>query len=243
MKKITTVFAAALLFVACQKEEKKGNLTITGDVHGLSKGTLYIKQKKDTSLVVLDSIQIAGDSKFSTVIDIAEPEMLYLFLDRGTTNSIDNSLAFFAEPGKMNIDTNLETFYAKAKITGSKNQELYDKFKVIKSRFVGQELEITAKDLEAFKNKTTLPAEDKAKYDALIRRRYLYTINFIMTNKDKEIAPYLAIVEIPDAGLKFMDTINKSLTPKIAKSKYGKIFGEYVAERHKTEDTAANSSK
>ena len=43
--------------------------------------------------------------------------MLYLFLDRGQTNSIDNNLPFFAEPGNIKIETTLKlsliTFYLK----------------------------------------------------------------------------------------------------------------------------------
>ncbi|RYG52334.1 MAG: DUF4369 domain-containing protein [Chitinophagaceae bacterium] len=163
MKKITIGLLACIALVSCQKEEKQGNLTITGDIHGLNKGMLYIGQRKDTTVAMIDSVRIEGNSKFSTTIDIKEPEMLYLFLDRGTTNSIDNSLAFFAEPGKINIDTDLETYYAKAKITGSKNHEAYEQFKKIKSGFLDRELEFKGKELEAFKNRTTVSAEDVAK--------------------------------------------------------------------------------
>ena len=52
--------------------------------------------------------------------------MLYLYLDRGQTNSIDNNLSFFAEPGEMTFKTTLKEFYANAKFTGSKNQEVYE---------------------------------------------------------------------------------------------------------------------
>jgi hypothetical protein len=59
--------------------------------------------------------------------------MLYL-LDRGTSNSLDNNLMFFAEPGTINIDTNLESYIANAKVTGSKNQDLFEEYKKINSR-------------------------------------------------------------------------------------------------------------
>jgi hypothetical protein len=39
--------------------------------------------------------------------------MLYLFLDRGVSNSLDNNLLFFAEPG--NIDTKLDSFFMELK--------------------------------------------------------------------------------------------------------------------------------
>ena len=54
-----------------------------------------------------------GDSKFESDLNLASPEMLYLFLDRGVTNSLDNNISFFAEPGNINIDTNLESYIVK----------------------------------------------------------------------------------------------------------------------------------
>ena len=68
-------------------------------------------------------------------IPLEEPEMLFLTLDRGQSNSIDNSLQFFAEKGKMNITSKLKTFYTAAKITGSKNQELFEEFNSFNSKF------------------------------------------------------------------------------------------------------------
>jgi hypothetical protein len=67
-------------------------------------------------------------------IDLKSPEMLYLFLDRGVSNSLDNNLLFFAEPGNINIETKLDSFLYGAKITGSKNHELYEEYKKINSR-------------------------------------------------------------------------------------------------------------
>jgi hypothetical protein len=61
--------------------------------------------------------------------------MLYLFLDRGVSNSLDNNLLFFAEPGNINIETKLDSFLYGAKITGSKKSKLYEEYKKISSRF------------------------------------------------------------------------------------------------------------
>jgi hypothetical protein len=84
-----------LLLSACGEKESTKNLQITGNVQGLKKGTLYIRKMQDTTLVLVDSISINGDSKFESDVDIASPEMFYLFLDRGVTTNIDNSLMFF----------------------------------------------------------------------------------------------------------------------------------------------------
>ena len=125
---IVTLFVLVTLF-ACSKKESNGNLHITGNIKGLKKGTLYIQKIVDTALMAIDTIEINGDSHFSSDLDIQSPEMYYLFLDRGITNSLDNNLSFFAEAGSINIETSLEYFNSDAKITGSKNQEKYEEYK------------------------------------------------------------------------------------------------------------------
>jgi hypothetical protein len=49
------------------------------------------------------------------------------------------------------------------------------------------------------------------------------------------VSPYIALSEIGDATVTYLDTINKSMSPKVAKSKYGVMLTKYVAERKKTE--------
>ena len=51
----------------------------------------------------LDTIKINGDSHFKSEMNIDEPEMYYLFLDRGVSNSLDNNIVFFAEKGKIKL--------------------------------------------------------------------------------------------------------------------------------------------
>lgn len=239
MKKHIAALFAILALASCSKEEKKGNLEITGNVKGLKKGMLYLKKISDTALVTIDSITIDGDSHFKTAVDIAEPEVLYLFLDRGQTTSIDNSLRFFAEPGKMNIDTDLETFYAKAKVTGSKNNDLLEEYKKVKSRYTTQELDITVADMKAKLKNTSLPEAEVEKYNAILKSRYLFTTNFAVNNKDHEVAPYVIITETPDLGLTFMKQVIDAMSPKVANSKYGKILKQLYEERKKTETTVA----
>lgn len=224
------------VITSCSDKKSDTNLQVTGNIKGLNKGTLYIKKLEDTTLVVLDSIKIDGNSAFESNLEIKSPEMLYLFLDRGTSNIIDNNLMFFAEPGKINIDTDLDFFYAKAKITGSKNQELYEAYKKVNSRFNDQQLSLTEERLKAIKsNQVNLLETNNAKYNAIIKRKYLYAINFAVTNKDYEVAPYIALAEINDATTKYLDTIQKSMSPKVSKSKYGMILTKYVADRKKQE--------
>jgi len=232
---IVTLFVL-LTFSACSKKESNGNLHITGNIKGLKKGTLYIQKIVDTALMAIDTIEINGDSHFSSDLDIQSPEMYYLFLDRGITNSLDNNLSFFAEAGSINIETSLEYFNSDAKITGSKNQEKYEEYKKIISRFTDENLSLMEKKFNAFKNKNMKMVDSIETLQNLnLKRRYLFTTNFALNNKDFEVAPYLALSEISDINLKYLDTIQKTMTPKIAQSLYGKKLIQFYKERKKQE--------
>jgi hypothetical protein len=156
--------------------------------------------------------------------------MLYLFLDRGVSNSLDNNLLFFAEPGDISIETNLENYIADAKVTGSKNQDLYYEYKKVDKRFQDESLTLIEKKFKAMKSKNEIELNGIiAKQETNIKRKYLYATNFAINNKDYEVAPYIALSEIYDINLKYLDTIHKSLSPKVAQSLYGKKLTEYIA--------------
>ncbi|HEU4496753.1 MAG TPA: DUF4369 domain-containing protein [Flavobacterium sp.] len=242
MKKLL-LSLASLAIISCSREKKaEGNLHITGNIKGLKQGTLYIQKLEDTALVAIDTIAIKGDSNFESHLKIDSPEMLYLFLDRGETNSIDNNIMFFAEPGKMTISTTLEKFFADAKITGSKNQKLFEDYKKIMSRFKDAQLALTEQKLRAFQFKKEAPADLDEKNADNLKRRYLFSINFAMNNRDYEIAPYIALAEVSDANLKYLDTINNALAPKVASSKYGKMLAKFIADRKKEENNLYSTS-
>ncbi|OXA80825.1 protein of unknown function [Flavobacterium aquidurense] len=236
MKKSIIAFVALALLASCDKKESADNLHITGNIKGLKNGTLYIQRIVDTSLVAIDSVKIDGNSTFERDIKLESPEMLYLFLDRGVTNSMDNNILFFAEPGNINIETNLDNFIYGAKITGSKNQELYEEYKKINSRFNDENLAMVEPRFKAIKRQDQKAIDSlDAKQQSNIKRKYLYATNFAMNHKDYEIAPYIALAEIYDINVKFLDTIQKSMTPKVAQSLYGKKLTKYVAEVKKQE--------
>jgi hypothetical protein len=236
MKKSILAFVSLLLLASCTKNESKTNLHVTGNIKGLKKGTLYIQRVVDSALVAIDTITIDGSSAFESDIDLKSPEMLYLFLDRGVSNSLDNNLLFFAEPGNINIDTNLDSFLYGAKITGSKNQELYEDYQKINSRFRDTNLTLLEQKFNAIKNNNKKAIDSlSAKQDSNTKRKYLYATNFAINNKDYEVAPYVALSDIYDINLKYLDTIQKSMTPKVAQSLYGKKLTKYVAEVRKQE--------
>lgn len=230
MKKISIAFIAISLLFACSEKKSENNLHLTGNIKGLKKGTLYIQRVTNNKLVALDTIAIDGSSQFETDIELQSPEMLYLFLDRGVSNSLDNNLLFFAEPGAISIETNLENYIADAKVSGSKNQDLYYEFKKVDSRFQDESLDLIEKKFKAMKsNNAAEAAKVNAKQESNIKRKYLYATNFAINNKEYEVAPYIALSEIYDINIKYLDTIQKSMSPKVAKSLYGKKLTEYIA--------------
>ncbi|MES2574663.1 MAG: DUF4369 domain-containing protein [Bacteroidota bacterium] len=235
MKKIILAFVTLSILASCSKKESNTNLHLTGSVKGLKKGTLYIQRIKDTSLVAIDTIIIDGDSKFESDLNIESPEMLYLFLDRGVTNSLDNNISFFAEPGNINIDTNLDSYIFSTKITGSKNQDKYEEYKKMSIRFRDANLDLIKSKFDAQKSKNQKLVDSlNTKQENNTKRKYLFTANFALNNKDYEVAPYIALSEIYDINIKYLDTIQKSMSPKVAQSLYGKKLTKYVAEIKKT---------
>lgn len=233
MYKIIVAVVSLLLFSACtDKQPAENEVLITGNIKGLKKGKLYVQRVQDSTVVVLDTIVLNGDSKFETKIKLDSPEMLYLLVDRGQSKSIDNNLLFFAEPGKINIDTNLEYFLAEAKITGSKNHELYEQYKNIITQFNDQQLDLLKAQILGSKgNKNYSAEENSKKQDGLLKRRYLYAANFALNHADYEVAPYIALTDIYDMQPRFLDSIHSKMTPKVANSKYGKKFTAFLKEQ------------
>jgi len=123
-------------------------------------------------------------------------------------------------------------FTADAKITGSKNQELYDEYRKVVSRYVDQNLDLIQKRYNLLKTNNTAELNKvQEEQDNILKHKYLYTTNFAVNHADYDVAPYVAVAEIYDINLKYLDTIQKSMTPKIAKSLYGKKLNELIAER------------
>jgi hypothetical protein len=84
----------------------------------------------------------------------------------------------------------------------------------------------------------SMKTKNQKKFDSIqniqnniIRRKYLYAVNFVVNHNDFEVAPYVALTEIPNVSLQYMDTIQNSLPPKIANSIYGKKLNALVAQR------------
>ncbi len=228
MKNIVTILIA-LMIVSCANEEKH-DLTVKGQIKGLKKGTLYLQKVEDSTLVNIDSLVINGNPSFELHGSITTPEVFYLHLNKTNTN--EQKIAFFADKGITEINTTLKDFVFDAEIKGSKQQEKLDEYKKVMSRFNDRSLELVKEEFEAKSSKDSLAiVNNQIAFDKLLKGKYLYTVNFAINNKDSEVAPYVALTEIYDARIKWLDTINNALAPEIKASKYGKQLDDFIKDR------------
>jgi|SRR5690554_85066 len=224
-----TLLGAASLFLACQTKTYKGNTVISGEIQGLKQGTIYIQQIKDSSLVLIDSMVVKGNSDFETSFDLDEPEVLYLSLNRGISQSLDNLILFFAEPGKMSIKSTLSNFSGGALIEGSENQQLYNNYLEMRSAINNRHNELVKDHLLAQKNQQTVKADSiEQAINRTGTRFYLNALNFVLKHNENEVAPYITLTDIATVHHKHLDTIYNNLSPKVAKSKYGVILKNYM---------------
>ncbi len=211
-------------------------MTVKGTIQGLRKGTLYLQKVQDTLLVNVDSTLVSGTPVFEFHTPIETAEVFYLYLDKEDGDSLNDRILFFGEKGTIEINTLLKTFESSAKITGSKNQELLQEYLSFNRKFNDQNLELVKEMIQAqAEGKAKKKDSFQQKIDNLLKRRYLYTINFAAQNTDQNIAPYLALTQVFDANLALLDSIAVKMTPEVSTSKYGKEFLNYL-EKRRTEE-------
>ena len=234
MKKISLLLLIILSISACS--EKENNLSVTGNVKGLKKGTIYLQKIEDTLLINVDSVMVNGDANFELGDYLESPQIMYLFLDKVDNTDYNDRIEFFAEEGTVTINTTLKNFEVDAKVVGSTNQEKLMEYKKMMQRFNDKNLDLIQKNFEAQRDENEeLIISTNQDFDKLLARKYLYTVNYAINNKDLDIAPYLALSEVFDANIKYLDTIYTSLTPEVKKSKYGKDLKSFLKERRKNE--------
>ena len=231
-------FLGSFMF-SCNQNEKSNIedlMIVKGSIKGLRKGKLYLQRIKDTMLINLDSTYVDGSPEFIFQTPIKSAEVFYLYLNKDDGDSLNDRILFFGEKGTIEINTLLKTFESSAKISGSKNQELLQKYESMSRKFNDKNLDLL-KDLYVAKAEKKIERVDsiEKKIANLLNRRYLYTINFAAQNPDQNIAPYLAITQVFDANLTLLDSIANKLTNEVKTSKYGIEFLNLLEQRRKME--------
>ncbi|MBU2998075.1 DUF4369 domain-containing protein [Cellulophaga baltica] len=229
MKKILLMSVLGLFLFSCSNSEK--NMTVTGNVKGLKKGTLYLQQLKDTILVTLDSLEVKGNGTFSFETELESPDMFYLYLTKKDYNDINDRIRFFGEPGAITINTSWDNFETDAKINGSKSNDIYQEYLKGMSRFNTKSLSILQARFDPKFQNDSIALDSLVKLsDKNLYRSYAYALNFALNNKESFVAPYIAVNEVPDANVKYLDSINSVLPSDVANSKYGKDLKKHLEE-------------
>jgi len=225
MKKILILVFGLFIFNSCDSENEN-TMYVKGSIKGLKKGTLYLQKQIDSLVVSVDSVSVNGTENFIMTDVVISPEMYYLTLGKGL-----KKIVFFGEKDTISIRSNLDRFVTKAKVSGSKNQDLLDDYYAIKKQFNDQNLDLIKGEFEARKSGIQDSIDLVAKkLKILNRRKYLYTTNYAVHNGDYEVAPYIALTELVNANIKLLDTINNALTPEIKNSKYGKQLNIFITQ-------------
>ena len=220
------LLSAGLILGACATETKEKTLRVQGEVKGLKKGTLYLQQVVDSSLVTLDSLQMQGSGEFVLEAPIDDPDLFYLYLSKADNNSVNDRIIFFAEPGDVQIETRWNAFDSEAEIKGSETHELYEEYRKAQSRFNVRQLELS-QAISALDSTETVQLDSLQRTsERIAMRSYLYALNFALNHSDTHLAPFIAVNEVSDANPKYLDSIYRELPPEIAASKYGKLLAE-----------------
>jgi hypothetical protein len=234
------LFVLSLLFINCEPSKKTTDenlMIVKGRIEGLRKGNLFLQKIQDTVLINVDSTQVNGTPDFEFQTPIETPEVFYLYLDKEDGDSLNDRILFFGEKGQIEINTLLKTFESSAQISGSENQELLQEYLSFNRKFNDQNLVLMQGFYEAQIAQNKERADSlQNKIDNLLKRRYLYTINFAAKNTDKNIAPYLALTQVYDANVALLDSIAIKMTPEVRESKYGKEFISYLEQRKEIEN-------
>ena len=220
---------STVLIMGCNSS--KDNMSVFGNVDGLMKGTLFLQAQKDSIVVNLDSIYLKGDGNFKLSTYINEPDIFYLYLDKQDGDSLNDIITFFGNEGDIQINTRLSTFDSSFEISGSENSDLLNEYNSIIRKYNMQNLDL----LEIFynaqiENNQTRIDSVNSELENLIRKKYLYTLNFSITNSANEISPYIAVSQIPDANVDLLRKVYDTLPDKIKDSKYGKILKEITID-------------
>lgn len=201
-------------------------MLVSGYVEGLRKGTLYLQKLNDTVLVTVDSFQIKGDDHFKMGTDIETPEFFFLSLNKSNEDSLTDKILFFGEKGEIKINTLLKTYVSSAKIEGSVNQKLWEEYQGFLRKFNQQNLDLYQQYLAKEGDFVLDNAAElfETKKNNLIKRKYLYSLNFAINNADKEVAAYIGAYEVNNSIPLYLDSLYNNLSAEVKSSKYGKAF-------------------
>ena len=115
MKRFLLSLSALALFASCNSTSNNTEVTITID--GLKKGTVYLQKITEAGLINLDSVESNGKETLNLGLNLSHPELIYAYLDKADGSTFNDRLAFFAEPGEIQISTRYSSGWLTIEVT------------------------------------------------------------------------------------------------------------------------------
>lgn len=230
INKILLIVLSITIIYGCNNSESNNYMLVSGKIDGLRKGKLYLQQFVDSVFVSIDSTVVNNEFEFNLGTEIIEPDIYYLYLDKVDGDSVNDRINFFGDTGEITINSRLITFDTNAEISGSKNQALMEEYRLIIRKFNLENLDLLEiyYDSQINGNNKRFDSVNDA-IDNLIKRKYLYSLNFATTNSDYEISPFILTTEVPDANKELLKQVYDKFNDSIKVSKYGKLLMEIIS--------------
>jgi len=214
---------ALILVIILASCSNSNELILDVEIKDLKKGKLVLTKLNDSVFQPIDSFNVNGQKNIVFKNELNEPQ--FLFLNLFTNESYEPlSLTFFAEKGKLKLVTSLEKYGYELKVTGSKNDSIYREYLKLNKKFNDEKVDLIKKSFEKRKsqeNDSVIIIDDLLL--KLNKRQFLHNANYVIRNKNYEISPYLAITDLKNSK-KILDTVYKSLSAEVLKSKYSLIL-------------------
>ena len=230
INKILLIVLSITIIYGCNNSESNNYMLVSGKINGLRKGKLYLQQFVDSVFVSIDSTVVNNEFEFNLGTEIIEPDIYYLYLDKVDGDSVNDRIKFFGDTGEITINSRLITFDTNAEISGSKNQALMEEYRLIIRKFNLENLDLLEiyYDSQINGNNKRFDSVNDA-INNLIKRKYLYSLNFATTNSDYEISPFILTTEVPDANKELLKQVYDKFNDSIKVSKYGKLLMEIIS--------------
>ena len=213
MKKYLILF---LLFFSCNINQE--NFELTGKINGVENDIIYLIQSNNNDdEIILDSTKV-NSSSFSLKSYIEEPQILTIRLGKSNINEIE----FFAETGKMTLNTSKKRFQFDAQFSGSKQQSNLDKFNSFLIKLEEEDIDLLELQIqESIKGNQKRIDSISILRERNNKRKLLFIINYISSNNKETVSPYLALKYKEEIQLDYLTKIYNSYNREISESKYG----------------------
>jgi hypothetical protein len=206
-----------LLVFSCNINQE--NFELSGKIHGDTNSAIYlIESNNNDEEIILDSTGIDYSSSFLLKSYIKEPQILTLRLGESNVNEIE----FFAETGKMRLNTSNKRFQFDAKFLGSKQQSNLDEFNSYLIKFEEEDIDLLDHQIQqSIKGNQKEIDSISILREKNYKRKILFIINYITNKKEEIVSPYLALKYNKEIKSDYLSEIYNSYNKEILESKYG----------------------